>query len=639
MIRTQSYPIAAELLPPGNVVALTPRSFLGGELFTVYRAATSNTCRYDPKNKRQICPISRFAEAKQDLSRAGFTVVPNKALDSALAAEASERQRDRDALEEILSNVGARMAKATGGAGLFPYQSEGVRFLSARTRALLADEPGLGKTVQTLGALPPDARAIIVCPAVARGVWSGAIKTLRPDLRSILVSGSTIHEPKAGEVVLMSYEDASRRLMPREGCRAASPIRCVGGVRDLRVALPERCATSAGSPWDEPCGSFGLVGIPDHVETFGSFYVRIGKGTGAQMDVYNAWNAARLFLPCGPIPIAVPESSHLVADEAHFLKNKRSLRAGAYRKLEERARSAWLLTGTPLPNSPPELWAVLDSAGLANVAFGSWPEFVELFGGQFVEVPVRGGGWKKKRKVVQWPKDESATLHQQIFERARPLLASVMLRRKKSEVLPDLPPKIYQQIEVELAADIGRDCEKAQAHLAARGIDLTTLEDTETIPIGEISPLRMKLATAKTPFAEEICEEYEDAGVPLIVFSAHVHPVQTIGSRKGWAFIDGTITDRKRQKIVSDFQGGKLRGVAASIRAAGTALTLTRASNELFVDLDWVPANNEQASDRCHRIGQTNSVLIRTLVSSHPMDARVTEVLAYKSKLIAAAIG
>lgn len=624
----KGYGIGAELLHPGNIVGLKPISFLGAELFDVYRAASANTSRYDPKTKQQICPISRFEEARRHLERAGFTVVPSKGLITAIEAVAEEKKRARDALDGTIAAVGARMAKNTGTAGLFPYQDNGARFLARRTRALLADEPGLGKTVQTIAALPPSARTVILCPAVARTVWKGAIGVLRPDLVPIRARG-TIPEPGDGEVVIASYEDA-RRLLPKEGCREIEG-RCAGSQ-----LLAARCVPANDSA--NECGSYGVVGPPNRVENLGDWLVRRGKGEAALYDVYNRWNAARMFEPCEPIPIFIPESTHLIADEAHFLKNRKSLRARAHRLLEGRARVAWLLTGTPLPNTPPELWAVLDAAGLAHLAFGSWDEFVELFGGQWVEKKI---GRHKKRRVVEWPRDQNEDLYQRILERARPALERVMLRRKKVEVLPDLPPKIYQPIEVEIdEAAIERECNKVQRALEDKGINIQTLEDLDTIPIGEIAPLRKNLAKAKIPFAEEICEEYEESGTPLVVFSAHVEPVQTLGSRKGWAYIDGSIrSDKKRQKIVDDFQSGKLKGVAASILAAGTALTLTRASNELFVDLDWVPANNEQASDRCHRIGQVNSVLIRTLVSSHPMDARVTEVLAFKSKLIAAAIG
>lgn len=641
----KGYGVAAELLHPGNVVGLKPISFLGGELFDVYRSASANTSRYDPKTKQQICPISRFEETRRHLERAGFTVVPSKELVAAIDAVEGEKQRAREALDSMIAAVGERMAKKTGTAGLFPYQDIGARFLARRTRALLADEPGLGKTVQTIAALPPTTRAVILCPAVARTVWKGAIGILRPDLKPIRAKGK-IPTPRDGEVVIASYEDA-RRLLPKEGC-VAIEAQCLGThlIREEAFNMPvaARCPRGAG---DECGGTHGVIvpsdnvqhlGYRDRVESLGDWLVRRGKGEPALHDVYNRWNAARMFDPCEPIPISVPASTHLIADEAHFLKNRKSLRARAHRLLEGRARAAWLLTGTPLPNTPPELWAVLDAAGLAHLAFGSFDEFVEIFGGQWVEKKI---GRNKKRRVVEWPRDQNEDLYQKILERARPALERVMLRRKKVEVLPDLPPKIYQSIEVEIdEAAIERECDRVQRSLEDKGINIDVIEDLDTIPIGEIAPLRKNLAKAKIPFAEEVCEEYEESNTPLVVFSAHVEPVQTIGSRKGWAYIDGSIrSDKKRQKIVDDFQAGKLRGVAASILAAGTALTLTRASNELFVDLDWVPANNEQASDRCHRIGQLNSVLIRTLVSSHPMDARVTEVLAFKSKLITAAIG
>ncbi len=86
------------------------------------------------------------------------------------------------------------------------------------------------------------------------------------------------------------------------------------------------------------------------------------------------------------------------------------------------------------------------------------------------------------------------------------------------------------------------------------------------------------------------------------------------------------------------FQRGELKGIGCTIKAGGVAITLTRASNEIFVDREPVPALNEQAEDRCFRMGQKRAVLVRILVARHPLDERIMEIIEGKRALVAATV-
>ena len=86
------------------------------------------------------------------------------------------------------------------------------------------------------------------------------------------------------------------------------------------------------------------------------------------------------------------------------------------------------------------------------------------------------------------------------------------------------------------------------------------------------------------------------------------------------------------------FQCGQLRGLALTIQAGGTALTLTACSDVVFVDLDWTPALNLQAEDRVCRIGQTKPVQIVILQADHPVDAAVNRVLRRKMEMAEAVL-
>jgi hypothetical protein len=158
-------------------------------------------------------------------------------------------------------------------------------------------------------------------------------------------------------------------------------------------------------------------------------------------------------------------------------------------------------------------------------------------------------------------------------------------------------------------------------------------------PFEEFSSLRAALAESRIPALLEMVEDHEEQGVPLVVFSAHKAPVLACGEREGWEAITGDTSSKKRQEIVERFQAGKLKGLALTIRAGGVGLTLTHAWKAIFVDLDWVPSQNQQAEDRICRIGQlaAHCEIVR-MVSDHVLDIHVLDLIGWKIAVIEAAI-
>ena len=312
------------------------------------------------------------------------------------------------------------------------------------------------------------------------------------------------------------------------------------------------------------------------------------------------------------VPEGVPQGIVLVIDECQFAKNSKTSRTKRLRALGKAVRGAggrtWLATGTPLLNRPPELWGVLESGGMAEEVFDKWPRFYGLFNAQ------------KTRFGTEWGE-------------ARPqvpaLLARVMLRRTRATVLPDLPQKRHQLLEVNgLDATTKKICDEALRAWDEAG-------DPRVLPpFEEMSRARAALARAKIPALLELVEQYEDAEEPLVVFSDHLDPIRELATREGWATITGETPADDRARIVADFQAGKLRGIGLTITAGGTGITLTRAHNMLLVDLNWVPANNLQAEDRIMRIGQANACLYRILVAEHALDERIQQVIGDKMRLI-----
>lgn len=276
---------------------------------------------------------------------------------------------------------------------------------------------------------------------------------------------------------------------------------------------------------------------------------------------------------------SVPENLTVIIDEGSRCKNYKSKRSQRVQAICEKAKRVIVLDGTPLMNKPFDLWGVLCATGMAKEVFGSFGTFLRLFDAS----KNRWGGYEFGTPSVEVP------------ERLR----RVMIRHLRKDVLPDLPSKTYTDIVVNgVPASL-------QKRLDAINEEWADVLDADELPgFEEMSRVRSLLATSRIPAMLEQIESFEESETPLIVFSAYRAPIDELNSREGWATITGDTKPEDRQAIVDKFQAGNLKGVGLTIAAGGVGLTLTRAAHVLFVDLDWVPANNAQAEDRCILEGQ-----------------------------------
>ncbi len=344
----------------------------------------------------------------------------------------------------------------------------------------------------------------------------------------------------------------------------------------------------------------------------------------------------------------------VVADEAHALLNSKTKRTKSFRAISETVRGdrgrVWLLTATPLLNDPVGLWNLFQAADIAREAFGSWKQFVALFNGY--EGDFGGYVWGD-------PTPEVA-------ERIR----RVSLRRLRVDVLPELPVKTWREISVDLDSKTSKALEAAtlffkqfvptawdwlkgdededprEGRPVREGISMEDIQKAKAVlathghtSFSSMAHGRELLAKAKIPTLLQLVEEFEGQNEPVVVFSAHRAPIDFIGEREGWAVITGDTSPDDRTAIEDAFQQGKLKGVAATIRAGGVAITLTRAHNVVFVDRDFTPALNDQAEDRVCRIGQSRGVIVWDLVANHPLDEILYEILGRKEILIDASVG
>ena len=208
-----------------------------------------------------------------------------------------------------------------------------------------------------------------------------------------------------------------------------------------------------------------------------------------------------------------------------------------------------------------------------------------------------------------------------------------MIRNTLEDVFPEMPSKVRDNYYVDLEDTLLKN------KLDELWEDLSYLSTNEIItmisnPTFEtLSKVRAKLSDLKTEAAIDLVTEYEEYGEPIIVVSSFKRPVQTLGKRKGWKCITGEIPAAERLKIEEEFQQGKLKGLAMTIRSSGVSLNLQNSSRMIFIDRDYTVANNIQTEGRIHRMGQTKPCYYHFILLNHPMEYRIHEILEEKQAM------
>jgi len=182
-----------------------------------------------------------------------------------------------------------------------------------------------------------------------------------------------------------------------------------------------------------------------------------------------------------------------------------------------------------------------------------------------------------------------------------------------------------------------------------RGVSVTTMlkwmriHDLHILPQGNRKMYGPQMRRQRLPVRGKMkqalawIENFLESGEKLVVFATHKATIHALEREYGTMAvkIDGSVPSEKRQAIVESFQNDpKVRLFIGNIKAAGVGITLTAASNVVFLELDWTPALLEQAEDRCHRIGQPNAVNIYYILAADTIDAQIAAMLERKRHVI-----
>ena len=294
-------------------------------------------------------------------------------------------------------------------------------------------------------------------------------------------------------------------------------------------------------------------------------------------------------------------------DECHYAKSATAKRTKACVKLIRSIPRVRLLSGTPVVNRPIELFALLKAIG------GTKLDYIN-FGRRYC------AGW-----TTPWGSFDvsGASRLEELYDK----LSNSMLRVTKETALPQLPPKTYRIVELDLPITA------QEKKLLRSDID----RPVHDIPFQAIADIQKLNAQRKLPLAVEHIKNVLEHVQNDVIFGWHTEIINTLADSLhdyGVRVITGSTPKDARQNAVDDFQNKKARVFIGNIKAAGVGITLTAASYVVFIETTWTPADLHQASDRCHRIGQKEHVQVDVLTISKSIDSMQLHSILDKTDII-----
>lgn len=495
-------------------------------------------CEDHPKGQHVwTLPLDRAEEVKELVKR----YFPNaqhcvsRALAEALSGEAKK-------VEAAHSSV-APVVELPGGT-LYPFQGAGVRYLEAANGcAIVADEQGLGKTVQAIAYarrnvnLATGEMVLYVVPSNVKYNWASEIMHW--------LAGTELNDPKL------------LRRFRREGTVRINDVEVsvLSGRPKKDGSLPKK----SGSP------------VAQHVIV--------------NYDVLVGWKEV----------LKAAGYSLVVADEAHNLKNEKAARSKAFEEIVEKVERRVFLTGTPVLNRPKDLWNLL-----RLIDGETWGNFFK-FHKRYTNAHHNGYGWDFSGAA------NTSELHSRLdgHQWIRRLKAEVLkeLPPKQRHVVPlDIDDKARREYE-----RVEKDCAKMMPTSGGRVMAVKDMDsDERAVVIAQITRLRVAAGHAKIEAVASWLEDLVESVGKVVVFAHHHEVVDALTERFGALKIDGSVSPAKRAEVVAEFQNNPERKViVCSIAAASIGITLTAASHVVMVERAWRAKDHDQAEDRIHRIGQT----------------------------------
>lgn len=316
---------------------------------------------------------------------------------------------------------------------------------------------------------------------------------------------------------------------------------------------------------------------------------------------------------------------YMVIDEAQYIKNPATQAAKAVKEIPAVHRLA--LTGTPIENRLSDLWSIFD----------------------FI-MPGYLYSYKKFREELEQPivqnEDRNA------MERLKRMVNPFILRRKKQDVLKDLPDKLEKTIYVKMEEEQRKlyDARVARVQMELSGQSEEDYQSQRMKYLAELTGLRQiccspllcyenyRGGSAKQESCVELVQDLVQAEHKILLFSQFTTMLELLAAEFdkagiSYLYLSGKNTKEQRREMVKKFQNGDAQVFLISLKAGGTGLNLTKADVVIHYDPWWNVAAQNQATDRTHRIGQENIVTVMKIVVKNTIEEKILSLQEKKARL------
>ena len=479
---------------------------------------------------------------------------------------------------------------------LFPHQRAGVAFLSTARRALLADEPGLGKTAQAIRSLKAmqDSGedvfpALIVCPNTLKKTWEREFRKWWPEVRTQVIKGTAVKRKKQ-----FAEPDVDVFIINWESLRSHSRLAPYGSV-----ALT-RCVDCGG-----------------HDEKVSTNRCEVHRGELNEIDF-----------------------KAVIADEIHRSKEPKSKQTRALWAATGDADIRFALTGTPIANDVVDLWSILHWLSPED-----WPTKTKWID-RYIDTMMNAFGGMMVIGVKPHMQEE--------FQNT---VNPYMRRMLKKTVLPWLPEVVTERRDVEMSTKQKKAYEQMRDHMIAELGEGDVLSApsilTQTLRLLQFASSYAEIeiddstGEPKAILSDPSCKvdalmndiksgDFGDDSVAVCAVSRQLIEILSAAMTKAGiphGLITGAQNEDERQWAIEDFQSGKTKWILFTAQAGGVGVTLTAARRLIMLQRPWSLVDYKQALDRVHRIGSEihDSIIITDYVTEGTIEERVIEVLDTKA--------
>lgn len=483
-----------------------------------------------------------------------------------------------------------------GDPDLFPHQRAGVAYLATARRALLADEPGLGKTAQAIRALKAlNDRgeqifpALVVCPNTLKKNWAREFATWWPEVRTQVIKGTAAKRKKQFaepdvDVIIINWESlrSHSRLSPFGSIALIRCIEC--GGEDEKVST-SRC--------------------------------EVHKGDLNTIDF-----------------------KAVIADEIHRSKDPKSKQTRALWAATGDADVRFALTGTPMSNDVVDMWSILHWLSPED-----WPAKTKWID-RYIDTMLNAFGGMMVIGVKPHMQEE-------FYKTVNPR----MRRMLKKTVLPWLPEVMNERRDVEMGAKQAKAYAQMRDHMITELESGEILSApsvlTQMTRLLQFASSYAEIITdefsgdQKAVLSDPSCKvdalmgdiksgDFGDDSVAVCAVSRQLIEILSAEMTRAGiphGLITGAQDEDERQKAIDDFQSKKTKWVLFTAQAGGVGITLTTARRLIMLQRPWSLVDYKQALDRVHRIGSEihDSIIITDYVTEGTVEERVIEVLDSKA--------